>query len=165
MAADLPVFIQAGDGDKVPDHVPSHGSGVHAEASAHVAGDSVHPFQAAEAAAESGGDHFFQAYARSCRDEVVPDFQCVEFSAGRVDNGAAQAAVAHDDVGAAAHDVNRDVSVPAIVDSRLHGGKGGGLQPELGAAAHSHGGVAGHGFIQRSVQGFSRRAFQVFQQG
>lgn len=165
VAADFPVFIQAGDGDEVPDHVPSHGSGVHAEASAHVAGDSVHPFQAAEAAAETAETIFFRrtpapAVMKLSRTSSVPNSP-----PEGMDDGAAQAAVAHDDVGAAAYDVDRDVSVPAVVDGRLHGGEGGGLQPELGAAAHAHGGMAGHGLIQRSVQGFSRRAFQVLQQG
>ena len=142
MAADFPVFIQTGDGNEVFDHIHAHGSGVHAEASSHIAGNAVHPFQAAKAVLDGGGNQFFQPHARSGGEAVPLDFQHIEFSPAGVDDGAAQSAVPDNDVGTAANDVYGDIPVPAIVDGRLHSGKGGRLQPVLGASAYSHGGMA-----------------------
>ena len=63
-----------------------------------------------------------------------------------MDDSAFDAAVADEEIGAAADDACGDASFAAEADEVGEAFGGAGFDPELGRAADLHGGVAGHGF-------------------
>src|SRR5438270_14031485 len=90
----LSVCIEVADANHILECLGAHRARVHAQSPADGAGNSFHPLQTAHARRLSRVGHLLQLCSDSGGDLVSVDNHLVEISAARMDNDAADAAVA-----------------------------------------------------------------------
>ena len=142
------VEVDEADGDDLVKGFGAHGSGVHADGSAEVAGDAFHPLEAANLGVAGGAGDFFEAGTGAGEEGVAFDADVLKLTFGGVNDGAANAAILDEEVGAAADDADGDGRAAEVADDVGKGGDGLGLNPELGGAADAEGGVQVHGLVE-----------------
>lgn len=142
------IEVDEADGDDLVEGFDAHGAGVHADGAAEIAGDAFHPFEAAEAGVAGGDGDLFEAGSDTGDEGIAFDTDVFEFAFGGVDDGAADAAVLDEEVGAATDDADGDGGAAEVADDVGEGGDGLRLDPELSRATDAEGGVEVHGFVE-----------------
>ena len=91
----------------------AHGASIHAQGAADFARDTFHPFQSANLGVASGICDLFQFCAHTRSDLVAVDFDAIELASARVNDEAANSAVANKQIRSATDDEQRKIFATA----------------------------------------------------
>ena len=108
--------IEITNAHDVLESLRAHRAGIHAQAAADCARNSFHPFQTAESGRLRRIGDFLQFRADAGRDFVSGDFDLVEIAAARMNDHAANSAIAHEQIRTATNDEERKIFAPAKTD-------------------------------------------------
>ena len=154
--------VEITDADDIVESLRAHRSGIHAQAAAHFAGNSFHPFQAADASGFARVGHFLQLRAGPGRDFISADLHFIEITAGWMNDHAANSAVADEEIGTAPDDKKRQIFAPAKPD---HLGKRrfrARLDPELRRPSNAQRRVFRQRFVKPHVTFLADDGLQIF---
>ena len=126
----------------------AHRARIHPQRPADISRDALEPLEAADLRVARGDGEIALPHADACADVRAVDFEPLEFAAGKMCDHPANAAVAHEEIRAAAHDEKRNRALrreaheprEALFGLRLH--------PELRRPADAHRRVFRERFVE-----------------
>src|SRR5262249_33024832 len=142
------VRIDEADADHLTEGFAAHRAGIHAQGAADVAGDSFEPLEAADLGIARRVGELLLLHPDTGVNLAVFDFDLLELTAGEMNDHTANAAVAHEQVRAAAHDEEGNLIQRAETHETGESLFGFGFGPKLRRATNSHGGVLGERFVK-----------------
>ena len=147
--------IQIANADDIFESLCAHRAGIHPQSSADRARNSFHPFQPADAGGPSGVGYFLQLGADSRSDFGAVDFDLIEITAAWVHHHATDAAVAHEQIRAAADDEKGKIFPTAKANQLRESVFIARLDPKLCRAAYTQRCVFQERFVKANLSIFA----------
>ena len=154
-------LVEIADAHHIFKSLRAHRARIHAQRTADCPRDSFHPFHPPQICGPRCVGNFLQLYASAGGNLVALDVDFVKIAAARMENHAANAAIAHEQIRTASDDEDRKIFAPAKANQFCKRRFSARLDPKLRGTAHSQSRVLGERLIETNVAFFVDDLFQL----